>query len=379
LRVKRSSPLVHERHPIAKKQRTTHIPGIHNNITDGSAACVNSAGSESALCQPSYDPHILHKTSTRTSNQITSQAASADHGEISSINSSIETSLEQQGSSNVPLFMLRSKPPTTSILAPPYWYHDFSRHMKADAEKLCTKQRRHGPPLFPKILYEILSRDDITDIISWCPHGRAWRVHKPKVFEDRVLSEHFRHSKYQSFTRQVTGWGFRRITQDKNKHAYYHENFLRGSPHLLDKINRAAATPAQPDFYRMAPIWNLWTSVSSNLDAFGKENSYGTVTIDILNCNKLWLLYSNCIVQNFFRGFRHSLDMINRTSAPPASVVFNSDLLLNQYLEPDFYRMASIWNLWTSVASNLDTFGRENAYGTVTIDNAQVYRTVREC
>eukprot|EP00978_Attheya_sp_CCMP212_P014283 scaffold36322_cov47-Attheya_sp.AAC.1 len=93
LRVKRSSPLVHERHPIAKKQRTTHIPVIHN-ITDGSAAYDNSAGRESALCQPSYDPHSLHKTSTRTSNQITSHVATADNGEISSINSSIETSLD---------------------------------------------------------------------------------------------------------------------------------------------------------------------------------------------------------------------------------------------------------------------------------------------
>jgi len=103
LRVKRSSPLVHERHPIAKKQRTTHIPGIHNNITDGSAACVNSAGSESALCQPSYDPHILHKTSTRTSNQITSQVATADHGEISSFNSSIKTSLDSLSNQESPL------------------------------------------------------------------------------------------------------------------------------------------------------------------------------------------------------------------------------------------------------------------------------------
>jgi hypothetical protein len=57
-------------------------------------ACDTSAGSESALCQPSYDQHILHKTTTRTSNQITSQVATADHGEISSFNSNKETSLD---------------------------------------------------------------------------------------------------------------------------------------------------------------------------------------------------------------------------------------------------------------------------------------------
>eukprot|EP00978_Attheya_sp_CCMP212_P034634 scaffold146159_cov37-Attheya_sp.AAC.1 len=93
LTVKRSLPLVHERHPIAKKQRTNDLRGVHNT-TDGIAACDKSAWSGSALCQPSYDPHSLLKTSTRTSSQITSQVATADHGEISSFSSSIDTSLE---------------------------------------------------------------------------------------------------------------------------------------------------------------------------------------------------------------------------------------------------------------------------------------------
>eukprot|EP00550_Attheya_septentrionalis_P012107 CAMPEP_0198303528 /NCGR_PEP_ID=MMETSP1449-20131203/56933_1 /TAXON_ID=420275 /ORGANISM="Attheya septentrionalis, Strain CCMP2084" /LENGTH=183 /DNA_ID=CAMNT_0044006023 /DNA_START=750 /DNA_END=1298 /DNA_ORIENTATION=- len=103
LRVKRPSPLVHERHPIAKKQRTTHIPGIHNNITDARAACDKSPGSESALCQPSYYPHLFHKTNTSTLNQITSKVATADHGEISSFNSSIKTSLDSLSNQESPL------------------------------------------------------------------------------------------------------------------------------------------------------------------------------------------------------------------------------------------------------------------------------------
>eukprot|EP00978_Attheya_sp_CCMP212_P001096 scaffold2268_cov61-Attheya_sp.AAC.1 len=103
LRVKRPSPLVHERHPIVKKQRTTRIPGIPNT-TDGSAVlgakvlsvnhptiCTfhtrqvlvvrikcNSIGIESALCEASYDPHLSHKTSTSSSNQISSQFGTVD-------------------------------------------------------------------------------------------------------------------------------------------------------------------------------------------------------------------------------------------------------------------------------------------------------------
>eukprot|EP00550_Attheya_septentrionalis_P007099 CAMPEP_0198282630 /NCGR_PEP_ID=MMETSP1449-20131203/2417_1 /TAXON_ID=420275 /ORGANISM="Attheya septentrionalis, Strain CCMP2084" /LENGTH=443 /DNA_ID=CAMNT_0043978963 /DNA_START=224 /DNA_END=1555 /DNA_ORIENTATION=+ len=91
LRVKRALPLVHERHPItAKKQRTNDL------LTDGSTA--GDSPSESALlCEPSYDPHLLHKADTSTSNQKTSQVGTADHAEIHSFNSSsssIETGLD---------------------------------------------------------------------------------------------------------------------------------------------------------------------------------------------------------------------------------------------------------------------------------------------
>jgi hypothetical protein len=143
--------------------------------------------------------------------------------------------LEQQGSTNTPLFVLH-KPPTRAVLSPTY--RDFSSLSKGEVDSIvssdgsASESMRRGSS-FPKTLYEILSRDDITDIISWCPHGRAWRVHKPKAFEERVLSQHFRHSKYSSFTRQVNGWGFRRITQGTDQNAYYHEVRRKGNEYGL--------------------------------------------------------------------------------------------------------------------------------------------------
>eukprot|EP00978_Attheya_sp_CCMP212_P020706 scaffold59562_cov57-Attheya_sp.AAC.4 len=189
----------------------------------------------------------------------------AFHTETGSSSSLMPALLEQQGNTYTPLFALH-KSPTRAVVST---YRDFSRLSKDEADSIissdgsASESMRRGSS-FPKTLYEILSRDDITDIISWCPHGRAWRVHKPKAFEDRVLSQHFRHSKYSSFTRQVNGWGFRRITQGKDQNAYYHEQFLRGFPHLCKRMRRKAATVhggsvsdtllhqyVEPDFYRM--------------------------------------------------------------------------------------------------------------------------------
>eukprot|EP00978_Attheya_sp_CCMP212_P010375 scaffold25122_cov51-Attheya_sp.AAC.1 len=143
---KRSSPLFRERHPIAKKQRTTRIPGIRNK-TDGSTACDNnSAGSERVMCQPSYDPHLLHKhkTRTRTSNQITSQVATADHAEIPSFNSRIETNLD--GISN------------QDSESPPLLNDGFTElpcceeESESEYEDMAQNSARHGQAAIPLVL-----------------------------------------------------------------------------------------------------------------------------------------------------------------------------------------------------------------------------------
>ena len=85
-----------------------------------------------------------------------------------------------------------------------------------------SKSKSNSSSNFPSKLHEILSRDDITDIIAWAPHGRSWRVLRPKEFEE-IIPQYFRHGKYHSFTRQVNGWGFRRIMQGPDHSSYYHE------------------------------------------------------------------------------------------------------------------------------------------------------------
>jgi HSF-type DNA-binding len=108
-------------------------------------------------------------------------------------------------------------------------------------------------------MHAILSREDFKDIITWLPHGRAWRILKPRDFEVRVIPMFFEHSKFSSFVRQANGWGFRRITQGRDRSAYYHEQFLRGLPFLSKTMKRpgpsekkTANPDHEPDLYQIS-------------------------------------------------------------------------------------------------------------------------------
>ena len=44
--------------------------------------------------------------------------------------------------------------------------------------------------------------DGMGSVVSWLPDGKAFKVHDPKVFVERILPTYFNQSKYKSFQRQ---------------------------------------------------------------------------------------------------------------------------------------------------------------------------------
>ena len=145
--------------------------------------------------------------------------------------------------------------------APYFYYKDYSTHPDPSPEKPLTLPGRI--PSFPVKMHAILSRSDLSDIVCWLPHGRAWRVLKPREFEVKVIPTYFEHNKFSSFIRQANGWGFRRITaKGPDRNAYYHEQFLRGLPHLCKIMQRPAPNEkpisdpnTEPDFYKISEEW----------------------------------------------------------------------------------------------------------------------------
>jgi hypothetical protein len=110
---------------------------------------------------------------------------------------------------------------------------------------------------FPLKLHYILSQEEISDIISWQPHGRSFKLHDPEKFLEKVMPLHFEQTKLSSFRRQLNLYGFRRFLSGRDKGGYYHEMFLRGQPELCSQMIRTTVKGtsrvkvAEPNFYKM--------------------------------------------------------------------------------------------------------------------------------
>mgnify|MGYP005847946875 CR=1 FL=1 len=94
---------------------------------------------------------------------------------------------------------------------PYFGYRDYSQ--EPDPDPLIPLTAPGRVPNFPAKMHVILSQPELQDIVAWLPHGRSWRVLRPREFEVKVLPTYFDHGKFSSFIRQANGWGFRRITQ----------------------------------------------------------------------------------------------------------------------------------------------------------------------
>jgi len=99
-----------------------------------------------------------------------------------------------------------------------------------------TKRLKLGT--FPNILHRMLSEEELSEFITWLPHGCSWKIVNKNRFVDEVIPKFFNHKNYKSFLRQVNGWGFVRINKGLDEGSYYHKSFLKGEPMLARDINR---------------------------------------------------------------------------------------------------------------------------------------------
>jgi hypothetical protein len=143
-------------------------------------------------------------------------------------------------------------------------YHDNSQEISISGDDCGVVSRFPTLARFPLKLHAILritEEEGHGDIISWQIHGRAFKIHKTKEFEEKVLKKYFNHTKLNSFNRQLSHYGFSRISQGRDYGAYYHEFFLRGKSFLTknmfrqkikgDKMKLSLSSEAEPDFYTM--------------------------------------------------------------------------------------------------------------------------------
>jgi hypothetical protein len=134
---------------------------------------------------------------------------------------------------------------------------------------------------FPLKLQRILDKleaEGKTDIISWLPHGRAFLVHDSDRLVSDLLPVYFNQTRYSSFQRQLHMYNFQRITAGRDKGAYHHANFQRGTPQISLRMHRTRVNgkgtrrpgnPAQePNFHSLGslPSITLGTKIDIPVD-----------------------------------------------------------------------------------------------------------------
>ena len=103
-------------------------------------------------------------------------------------------------------------------------YFDYQNVLDEEAnETMSSGQKR----LFPAKLHKLLSQseeENYSHIISWLPHGRAFKIHDEKEFIEKVACRFFRVTNMANFKQQLSYYGFQKVVSNiLDVDAYFHE------------------------------------------------------------------------------------------------------------------------------------------------------------
>jgi hypothetical protein len=99
---------------------------------------------------------------------------------------------------------------------------------------------------FPCKVYEMLEaaeQEGLEDIVSWNKEGTGFTVHNKDLFTKTIIPMYFNQTKYKSFQRQLSLYGFQRITVGENKGLRYHEKLRRGIRELCKEMKPIGYKP----------------------------------------------------------------------------------------------------------------------------------------
>jgi hypothetical protein len=108
-------------------------------------------------------------------------------------------------------------------------------------KKIKKPRRRKLINPFPIKLYQMLqesAQNGKGDIVGWAPGGLSFQVHDSERFVTEVLPFYFNQTKYKSFQRQLSFYGFKRRADGSVDGSYSHKFFIRGNMEMCKKIVR---------------------------------------------------------------------------------------------------------------------------------------------
>jgi hypothetical protein len=99
---------------------------------------------------------------------------------------------------------------------------------------------------FPVKVYEMLENAEnkqFSHIVSWNETGTGFMVHDKDHFTKEIVPHYFNLTKYKSFQRQLSLYGFQRVTVGSNKGLRYHEKLRKGEIELVRQMKPVGYKP----------------------------------------------------------------------------------------------------------------------------------------
>eukprot|EP00534_Pseudo-nitzschia_fraudulenta_P001862 CAMPEP_0201129996 /NCGR_PEP_ID=MMETSP0850-20130426/38526_1 /ASSEMBLY_ACC=CAM_ASM_000622 /TAXON_ID=183588 /ORGANISM="Pseudo-nitzschia fraudulenta, Strain WWA7" /LENGTH=492 /DNA_ID=CAMNT_0047399621 /DNA_START=222 /DNA_END=1700 /DNA_ORIENTATION=+ len=99
---------------------------------------------------------------------------------------------------------------------------------------------------FPVKVYEMLEHAEakqFSHIVSWNENGSGFMVHDKDHFTKEIVPHYFNLTKYKSFQRQLSLYGFQRVTGGCKKGLRYHEKLRKGELELVRQMKPVGYKP----------------------------------------------------------------------------------------------------------------------------------------
>jgi len=118
--------------------------------------------------------------------------------------------------------------------------------VEGSTQTAAAKKEKEARLHFPCKVYDMLEDADKQghkDIVSWNSSGTGFTVHNKDLFTKKIIPQYFNQTKYKSFQRQLSLYGFQRITGGENKGLRFHEKLRRGMRDLCRSMKPIGYKP----------------------------------------------------------------------------------------------------------------------------------------
>lgn len=125
---------------------------------------------------------------------------------------------------------------------------DYDAMMASKFDSTVTAPSRRRKPNFAEKLHAVLDNQACRHAITWLPSGRSFCITDQKELVTKILPKYFREAKFESFSRKLKRWGFRKVyTTGLSQVIFSHDLFHRGRPDLCKIMNGREKAAASED------------------------------------------------------------------------------------------------------------------------------------